>query len=79
MKEEKMTIPKLKQVKPVTTDKQLKAKARNLLKKPSTPGLEPYPIFQDVFNSELCQYFIEKGEDVVALNIVGHLYNYIGN
>jgi len=36
-------------------------------------------MFRDVFQSDLGQYFVEKGEDVVPLNIVGHLFNHIGN
>ena len=79
IKEEKVSMPKLKQVKPVTTTKQIKAKANSLIKKQANLIMEPYPIFRDVFNSDLGQYFIEKGDDVVALNMVGYLYNFIGN
>jgi hypothetical protein len=55
----------------------IKAKARSLLKRESNLPLEPFPIFRDIFQSDLGQYFIEKGEDVVALNIAGHLFNMI--
>jgi hypothetical protein len=44
------------------------------MKKQSNGPLEPYPVFRD-----LGQYFVEKGDDVVALNIAGHLFNHIGN
>jgi hypothetical protein len=79
MKEEQQCMPKLKQVKPATTAKQLKAKAKSLLKKQSNAPLEPHPIFRDIFQSDLGQFFVDKGEDVIALNTVGHLFNLIGN
>lgn len=72
-------MPKLKQIKAATALKQIKSKAGPLLKKETNITLSPYSIFRDIYQSELGQYFLEKGEDVVALNITGHLFNYIGN
>jgi len=63
----------------ISTAKQIKAKAKFLLEGKNQAPMQPFPIFRDVFQSDLGQYFIEKGEDVVPLNIVGHLYNHIGN
>lgn len=79
IKEEKTSLPKLKQIKATTAFKQLKSKNSLLLKKENNPSFSPYPIFRDIYQSELGQYFLEKGEDVIALNIAGHLFNYIGN
>lgn len=61
------------------TTKQIKAKARSLLKSKANPRLEPFPTFRDVFQSDLGQYFLEKDENTIPLNIVGHLFNHIGN
>ena len=47
--------------------------------KQNVTPLEPSTIFRDIFNSDLGQYFVNKGEEVIALNMVGHLYNYVGN
>lgn len=89
IKEEKSILPRLKQIKEsigkavipnvITTSKQIKGKAKSLLKPKQSVPLEPYPAFRDVFQSDLGQYFIEKNDDVVALNIAGHLFNHIGN
>ena len=40
---------------------------------------EVYPIFREIFASDLGQYFVERSNDVVALSIAGHLLNMIGN
>ena len=47
--------------------------------KPAKTSLKPYPIFKEIFSSNLGQYFVKNGEESVALNIAGHLFNKIGN